>query len=163
MRMRVIGLLVGLVALAGPGAIRAQEVIPRPFVGPLSHPRYEDDGIYTALEFLFCEEIPMSRRDQCEAKDGPAGVARADKRHRRNGEVRFIRRFAIRRMPRDFSGDRMVQPGPVVTRHHRIPQRLPLGDALDDVEQVASVQAEDGPRSGEEVGDHVGKGGHQRL
>lgn len=28
-------------------------VIPRPFVGPLSHPRYEEGGFYTSLEFLY--------------------------------------------------------------------------------------------------------------
>ena len=43
------------------------------------------------------------------------------------------------------------------------PPRLALRDALDDVEQVASIQAENRPRTGEEVCHDGGKGRHQRL
>ena len=34
----------------------AQDIVPRDFVGPLSHPRYDDDGVYGALEFLFWKQ-----------------------------------------------------------------------------------------------------------
>ena len=43
------------------------------------------------------------------------------------------------------------------------PPRLALSNALDDVEQVAGIQTEDGPRPGKEVGNHGGNGRHQRL
>lgn len=53
MRMRTFAWIVSLLSLAAPAGLRAQEVIPRPFVGPLSHPRYEEGGFFTAVEFLF--------------------------------------------------------------------------------------------------------------
>jgi hypothetical protein len=40
---------------------------------------------------------------------------------------------------------------------------LALGDTLDYVKKVAGVQAEDGPRTGEKVGNDGGNRGHQRL
>ncbi len=54
MRTRIINWIVAFIVLVVPTAARAQnEVIPRPFVGPLSHPRYEDGGFYTSFEFLY--------------------------------------------------------------------------------------------------------------
>jgi hypothetical protein len=80
MRMRSIALLVGLVALAGPWAATAQDVVPRSFVGPLSHPRYEDDGVYTALEFLFWKQTnplknqPIATRGFLDVTGGVTGT-----------------------------------------------------------------------------------------
>jgi hypothetical protein len=57
MRTRIFRWLVLGILLAAPTSVRAQnEVIPRPFVGPLSHPRYEDGGFYTSIEFLYMKQ-----------------------------------------------------------------------------------------------------------
>src|SRR5215213_7895015 len=46
----VAGLLLGIPAA---GRAQYQEVPPAPFVGPLSHPRYEDGGFFVGLDFLY--------------------------------------------------------------------------------------------------------------
>ena len=57
MRTRMIHCLLAAIVLSVPTSARAQnEVIPRSFVGPLSHPRYEDGGLYTSLEFLYMKQ-----------------------------------------------------------------------------------------------------------
>lgn len=57
MRMRIGGLLLAAVLLGTPAAVRAQvsnyEAPPVVFTGPLSHPRYEAGGLYTAFQFLY--------------------------------------------------------------------------------------------------------------
>jgi hypothetical protein len=65
MRIRIIHWILAAVVLAAPASARAQnEVIPRPFVGPLSHPRYESGGFYTAIEFLY-----MTQRNTIGSQD----------------------------------------------------------------------------------------------
>jgi hypothetical protein len=51
---RLVAAILGMVLSAE--VIFAQDVVPREFVGPLSHPRYDDDGFYGALEFLFWKQ-----------------------------------------------------------------------------------------------------------
>jgi hypothetical protein len=65
MRTRIIFCLLAALALGVPASVRAQaEVIPRDFVGPLSHPRYETGGLYTAFEFLyFKQRNPLQSQD----------------------------------------------------------------------------------------------------
>ena len=53
MRKRFFQWLLATVVLGLPAAAHAQEVIPRPFVGPLSHPRYETGGFFAVLEGLY--------------------------------------------------------------------------------------------------------------
>jgi hypothetical protein len=58
MRTRLITWILAALALATPALMPTSawaqtEVIPRPFVGPLSHPRYEEGGFYTSIEFLY--------------------------------------------------------------------------------------------------------------
>jgi hypothetical protein len=53
MRQRIVGFLLAVLALCQVGQVSAQDysyVPPVPFTGMLSHPRYEDGGIYVALE-----------------------------------------------------------------------------------------------------------------
>jgi Legionella pneumophila major outer membrane protein precursor len=51
---RLVAAILGVILSAE--AAFAQDVIPREYVGPLSHPRYDDDGVYGALEFLFMKQ-----------------------------------------------------------------------------------------------------------
>jgi len=55
-----IALALPLAAWPSP-ALAQNEVIPRPFVGPLSHPRYEDGGFYTAIEFLYMKQRNLTK------------------------------------------------------------------------------------------------------
>jgi hypothetical protein len=57
MRTRLFKLLLTALALTLPTWAYAQEdIVPRTYVGPLSHPRYESGGFYTALEFLYMKQ-----------------------------------------------------------------------------------------------------------
>ena len=51
---RLVAAILGMVLSAE--ALFAQDIVPREFVGPLSHPRYDDDGFYSAFEFLFWKQ-----------------------------------------------------------------------------------------------------------
>ncbi|MEI7683806.1 MAG: hypothetical protein WCL32_02180 [Planctomycetota bacterium] len=58
----LVAVMAALPLLAWPAGASAQsEVIPRPFVGPLSHPRYEDGGWYTAMEFLYMKQRNLTK------------------------------------------------------------------------------------------------------
>lgn len=62
MRTRLFRWLIAALFLTLPTSVFAQaEVIPRPFVGPLSHPRYEEGGLYTSIEFLYMKQRNLTR------------------------------------------------------------------------------------------------------
>ena len=56
MRNRIVRWITLFLILVGVGTVRAQEVIPRSYVGPLSHTRYEEGGIFMAMEFLYWKQ-----------------------------------------------------------------------------------------------------------
>lgn len=61
MRTQFVKWFVVALTLALPAWATAQEVVPTRFVGPLSHPRYEDGGIYTSLEFLYMKQRNLTK------------------------------------------------------------------------------------------------------
>ena len=56
MRNRIFRWIAVFLLLAGVGTVHAQEVVPRSYVGPLSHTRYEEGGFFTAIEFLYWKQ-----------------------------------------------------------------------------------------------------------
>jgi hypothetical protein len=63
MRMRLLGVVLGVLILTGRVSAQAQDVVPRCYTGPFSHTRYDDDGFYTGVEFLFWHQrVPLQNQ-----------------------------------------------------------------------------------------------------